>query len=159
MRFILLALSLLIASNSHAGINESDYIYEDDDQEMISAKEQLKKSKEIGEKLKFRNVQNIRRKGKLSALTTVTNENVYRVGDTSKHNVGAKIGMTPEQVLNTYWGEPDFITKGIDDLGSLEQWSYTYYGTLFFDNGKLASILRMNRCGSSGVKCIESRLK
>ena len=83
MRFILLALSLLIASNSHAGINESDYIYEDDDQEIISAKEKLKETREIGEKVKFRNAKNIRRKGKLSALTTVTNENVYRVGNNS----------------------------------------------------------------------------
>lgn len=159
MRFILLALSLLIASNSHAGINESDYIYEDDDQEIISAKEKLKETREIGEKVKFRNAKNIRRKGKLSALTTVTNENVYRVGDNSKHNVGAKIGMTPQQVLNTYWGKPDFITKDIDELGSFEQWSYTYYGTLFFENEKLTSILRMNRCGSAGVKCIESKIK
>jgi len=159
MRFIVLALSFFIVSNSHAEINESDYIYEDDNQEMISAKEKLKEVTEKVEKTKFKNAKNIRRKGKLPALATVTNENVYRVGDTSKHNVGAKNGMTPEQVLNTYWGKPDFITKDIDDLGSLEQWSYTYYGTLFFENGKLTSIVRMNRCGSADVKCIEGRLK
>lgn len=156
MRFILLALSLLIISNSHAEIDGSNYIYESDDKETISVKEDLNEAREKVERANLKAIQNYRKKGKsMSALSDFTNEIVYKVGDASKNNIGAKIGMTPDQVLKTYWRQPDMITKDSDELGSLEQWNYQNYGTLIFDNGKLVSIWRLNSC----VKCTSSRLK
>jgi hypothetical protein len=144
MRIILLAVSLLTASISYAEINKDDYIYNDDSQETISAKEDLKEAQDKSERLKFKIAKDFRNKGTLaSTLASTSSEVVYKVGDSSKRNIGARNGMTPAQVLNeTYWGQPDNIIKGSDENGSFEQWSYRYYGTLHFDNGKLASILR-----------------
>ena len=56
-------------------------------------------------------------------------------------DVGAKIGMTPNQVLkNTYWGKADRTHTITDEYGKLDYWSYERYGALVFDNDKLIAI-------------------
>lgn len=51
MRFILLAILLLVASNTYAAINNDLYIYQDDDDEISLLKEELKILKsELAEK-------------------------------------------------------------------------------------------------------------
>ena len=83
---------------------------------------------------------------------------VYRVGDSSKKDVGTKIGMTKDQVINnSYWGKPDNIYTIIDGNDKLELWSYEIHGernriskidgSLFFINGKLTHITPMFKNG------------
>lgn len=56
-------------------------------------------------------------------------------------DVGAKIGMTHNQVLkNTYWGKADRTYTITDEYGKLDYWSYESYGGLYFDNDKLIKI-------------------
>ena len=56
-------------------------------------------------------------------------------------DVGAKIGMTHNQVLkNTYWGKADRTHTITDQYGKLDYWSYERYGALVFDNDKLIII-------------------
>lgn len=72
--------------------------------------------------------------------TLGNNETVFRNG--SKVDVGAKMGMSTNQVLTkTYWGKPDYINTTTDELGKLEQWVYSnQVKYLIFDNDKLVGI-------------------
>jgi hypothetical protein len=140
MKLILLAATLLIASNSYAEINKNNYVYTNDSDEIINAKEELMIAKNSARKTAIRNFQNGWRSGKLTASKS---EVVYKVGDKDKVDIGAKIGMTKEQVLNkTYWGKPDNINFATDNYGKFEEWSYDYYGNLIFDNNNLIFIFR-----------------
>lgn len=61
-------------------------------------------------------------------------------------DIGAKIGMTKNQVLTkTHWGKPDYINTTTDEIGKIEQWIYGNHlkgpvKYLIFDRSKLALI-------------------
>lgn len=110
-----------------------------DDEITVAKKKLMEARKKLAEQ-HLKNIQIKREKG-----VSVSNEDeiVYKVGDTSEKDVGAKIGMTKKQVINqTHWGleNPDYIHKVDDRYGELEQWYYQDNGALYFDNGKLSSI-------------------
>lgn len=77
---------------------------------------------------------------RMKSLVTEKSETVFRNGNNV--DVGAKIGMTPNQVLTkTHWGKPQYTNVTTDELGKLEQWIYDDYANfLIFDNDKLISI-------------------
>lgn len=77
---------------------------------------------------------------RMKALVPEKSETVFRNG--SKIDIGAKMGMTPNQVLTkTHWGKPQYTNVTTDELGKLEQWIYgDYVNFLIFDNDKLISI-------------------
>ena len=52
-----------------------------------------------------------------------------------------KIGMSKSQVINqSNWGEPKYINRTVTKHGTHEQWVYSEYRYLYFDNGRLAVI-------------------
>lgn len=77
---------------------------------------------------------------RMKSLVTEKSETVFRNGNNV--DVGAKIGMTPNQVLTkTHWGKPKYTNVITDEMGKLEQWIYgDYVNFLIFDNDKLISI-------------------
>jgi len=151
MKFILLAISLFVASNGYAAILNGLYIYHDDSDEYRALKEKLKVAEnESGETLLrlFKNNRKTAYHG-----YDKDEEVVYKAGDISKKDVSTKIGMTTDQVLNkTYWGKPENIYTTIDGNDKLELWKYEIHeyryevseseGLLFFINGKLTHIIR-----------------
>ena len=50
------------------------------------------------------------------------------------------LGMTRYQVRNTSWGEPIDINKTTTKYGTEEQWVYSDYKYLYFEDGILVSI-------------------
>lgn len=77
---------------------------------------------------------------RMNSLALGDSETVFRNG--SKVDVGAKMGMSTNQVLTkTYWGKPDYVNTTTDELGKLEQWVYrNQVKYLIFDNDKLVGI-------------------
>lgn len=77
---------------------------------------------------------------RMKSLVPEKSETVFRNGNNI--DVGAKMGMTPNQVLiKTHWGKPEYTNVTTDELGKLEQWIYgDYVNYLTFDNDKLISI-------------------
>lgn len=77
---------------------------------------------------------------RMKALIPEKSETVFRNG--GNIDIGAKIGMTPNQVLTkTHWGKPKYTNVTTDEMGKLEQWIYgDYVNFLIFDNDKLISI-------------------
>lgn len=150
MRFIWLAVALFFASNSYAAISNNSYIYSDDSDELKTLKERVKKSEdELSEQ--YLRLFKINRAVNYDDYDK--DEVVYRAGDFSKKDVGAKIGMTREQVLNkSYWGRPENTYVDFDMNDKNELWVYQTYGErngssqrmglLFFINGKLTHIIR-----------------
>ncbi|MBU5618082.1 hypothetical protein KPY62_13475 [Psychrobacter sp. TAE2020] len=145
MRFIILTISLLVASNTYAAIDNYRYIYQDDGNKISLLKEELRVAKS---ELAEGNLEIFSREIKNNYQHYAKDEIVYIVGDTSKKDVGAKIGMTKDQVINkTHWGEPDGIHTITDDSDVLDSWTYDIFGdrngitqstgTLYFLNGKL----------------------
>lgn len=54
---------------------------------------------------------------------------------------GARIGMTPEQVINqTNWGKPSSVRRTTTKHGVSEQWIYPGQQYLYFDDGRLSAI-------------------
>lgn len=52
-----------------------------------------------------------------------------------------RIGMSKSQVINqSSWGEPKYINRTITKHGTHEQWVYSEYRYLYFDNGRLTVI-------------------
>ena len=52
-----------------------------------------------------------------------------------------KIGMSKSQVINqSNWGEPKYINRTVTKHGTHEQWVYSEYRYLYFDNGRLTVI-------------------
>lgn len=149
MRFILLAISLFFAGNTYAAITNNSYIYSDDS----SKKRELKERTKIAEdRLSDQYLMLFKNNRKANYDGYDKDEVVYRVGDISKKDVGAKIGMSGEQILNrTYWGRPDNTYLDSDANNKLELWTYQIYGErngvsqktglLFFINGKLTHII------------------
>nr|WP_181716913.1 hypothetical protein [Psychrobacter sp.] len=144
MKLILLAISLFFAGNTYAGIINDLYIYQDDSNEVRVLKEKIGMLKKQQAELNL-----IAFKSHMSGYQRYAkDEVVYRVGDTSKKDVGAKIGMTKEQVMNkTHWGKPESIHTIIDRGDILDAWTYDIFGdrngitqstgSLYFINGKL----------------------
>ncbi len=77
---------------------------------------------------------------RMKGLVPDKSETVFRNGNNI--DVGAKMGMTPNQVLTkTHWGKPEYTNVTTDELGKLEQWIYgDYVNYLTFDNDKLIYI-------------------
>lgn len=50
------------------------------------------------------------------------------------------IGMTKEEVEYSTWGKPNKINKSTYSWGTTEQWVYSGYRYIFFENGKVTSI-------------------
>lgn len=148
MRLILLAVSLFFASNTYAVILNDLYIYPDDSKDYRMLKEELRIAKN---QLAEANLNIFKKNRKIGSARYNRDEIVYAVGDTSKKDVGAKIGMTTEQILNkTYWGKPDNRYTVIDKNDKIELWTYERYGErygaskstglLFFINERLTHI-------------------
>ncbi|MEF9934368.1 MAG: hypothetical protein RSA01_03990 [Clostridium sp.] len=59
-----------------------------------------------------------------------------------KKKEGVTIGMTPEQVRASMWGNPDKINRTTTAYGVREQWVYRskWSGYLYFENGRLVTI-------------------
>ena len=52
-----------------------------------------------------------------------------------------KIGMSKSQVINqSNWGEPKYVNRTVTKHGTHEQWAYSEYRYLYFDNGRLTVI-------------------
>ena len=52
-----------------------------------------------------------------------------------------KIGMSKSQVINqSNWGEPKYVNRTVTKHGTHEQWVYSEYRYLYFDNGGLTVI-------------------
>ena len=144
MKFILLAISLFFAGNTYAAIINDLYVYQEDSNEIRMLKEELEVLKSEAAELNLIGYKTHR----VGYQRYAKDEVVYRVGDTRKKEVGAKIGMSKEQVMNeTHWGKPDRIHTIIDRDSILDSWTYEIFGdrngitqstgTLYFINGKL----------------------
>lgn len=51
-----------------------------------------------------------------------------------------KIGMTKNEVLNSTWGKPEDINKTTTKYGIREQWCYSGYKYIYFEDGIVTSI-------------------
>lgn len=139
MRFILIAISFFITINSYAEINRKNYLYTNDSKEEKKYKEELMEARNDMRKIAL---MNFHKGWRIGSIAPSKSEVVYKVGDKEKVDIGAKIGMTKEQILDkTYWGKPDRSNFIIDSYGKLEEWSYDNYGDLIFENGNLIFIL------------------
>lgn len=145
MRFILLAISLFFANNTYAAVLNNLYIYHDDSNEIKVLKDELRIVKNESSEQNLIIFKNHR---KTRYQRYAKDEIVYKVGDTSKEDVGTKIGMSKDQVLNkSYWGKPENIYTATDGNDKIELWTYEIHGErngalqrdglLFFINGKL----------------------
>lgn len=115
------------------------------DAEMQALKDDLKIAEgELAEE-NLKAYQNKRKRQK-GVLTPSDSEELFTLPMDYRDSidVGAKIGMTKEQVLKkTYWGKPEHVHEVIDEYGKLESWAYSNdRGTqyLYFNNNKLIII-------------------
>lgn len=72
-------------------------------------------------------------------------EKLYKVNDnilhpTDKPLFAPELGMTPDQVRQSYWGNPLEINKLTTIYGISEQWVYTGYRYIYFEDGIVISI-------------------
>ena len=51
-----------------------------------------------------------------------------------------RIGMTKAEVRKSLWGEPEDINKTTTAYGTREQWVYSGYRYIYFENGIVTSI-------------------
>ncbi len=51
-----------------------------------------------------------------------------------------KIGMTKDEVINSTWGKPEDINKTTTRYGTSEQWCYSGYKYIYFEDGIVTSI-------------------
>lgn len=147
MRFILLAVSLFFASNTYAAVINNLYIFHDDSDKRKLGKEEYRKAKIGMAEYALTAFKNDRKINYHSFAKFAKNEVVYRAGDINKKDVSAKIGMTKDQVIKSYWGKPDDIYKTTEGDDKLELWVYEIHGErsgiskmdakLYFINGKL----------------------
>lgn len=54
--------------------------------------------------------------------------------------IAPTIGMTGEQVRNSSWGNPIKINKTTFEWGTTEQWCYSNYRYIYFEDGKVTAI-------------------
>lgn len=146
---IKLLVAILIAFTAANTLAGTMYIYKDKngqvlrtnvhtDNEEILKKKLMQIRKQVAEQ-QLVNMQINREKG---MRVSDKDEVLFSLNDID-NDVGAKIGMTKEQVLSrTHWGSvsPDYVHKVEDKNGELEQWFYREDGALYFDKGKLSSI-------------------
>ena len=146
MKCTLALVILCIASNTYAAIDNESYIYTGNSEEKITLKERIKTAENELAEAQLKVFKNNR---KVALRGYDNDEVVYRVNDASKKDIGAKIGMSMEQVINkSYWGKPDNSNRVIDGRDELELWSYKRYGMasssqglLYFINGKLTHLM------------------
>lgn len=54
--------------------------------------------------------------------------------------IAPRIGMTGEQVRDSSWGNPIKINKTTFEWGTTEQWCYSNYRYIYFEDGKVTAI-------------------
>lgn len=59
---------------------------------------------------------------------------------TDPSSIDPEIGMSKEDVLNSTWGEPEKKNKTTTENGVSEQWVYSDFRYLYFEDGKLTTI-------------------
>lgn len=69
-----------------------------------------------------------------------TEEGLQYIVDIEDRKYKPEIGMTKEEVLNSTWGKPKDINTSTYAWGTSEQWCYSNYRYLYFDDGILTSI-------------------
>jgi hypothetical protein len=62
------------------------------------------------------------------------------IEDRTKNPQEVKIGMTKEEVLTDGWGTPEDVNKTTTENGTSEQWVYSGYRYLYFEDGILKEI-------------------
>lgn len=127
-------------SDKSNGLSDGDKkrLMTDMAEELRLAEEKLIIAKSKLEKHNLKMYSEWRKRG---TLTPHESQIILSDGKNGLVDVGAKIGMSHNQVLkNTYWGKADRTHTITDEYGKLDYWSYEYYGALVFDNNKLIAI-------------------
>ncbi|MFS0883418.1 hypothetical protein [Metabacillus niabensis] len=62
------------------------------------------------------------------------------IDDATENPSSVTIGMTKEEVLTKGWGKPEDINRTVTKYGTSEQWIYSNYNYLYFEDGILTSI-------------------
>lgn len=111
------------------------------DEQNLQAKELLKKYVHaLNEKQRAdREVENKR----LAAIREAANREAAAQEAAAKAKAkseGVRIGMTQEQVLASSWGRPQKVNKTTTAYGVHEQWVYSGYNYLYFEDGILRTI-------------------
>ena len=70
----------------------------------------------------------------------VVEKDIPSVKEGTVQRVVPSIGMTAEEVRNSTWGEPEDINRTTTDYGVYEQWVYSNYRYIYFDNGIVTAI-------------------
>ena len=60
----------------------------------------------------------------------------YQITERKEHS----IGMTKTEVENSTWGKPKDINKTTTAYGTQEQWCYSGYKYIYFENGIVTAI-------------------
>ena len=63
---------------------------------------------------------------------------------TTKPKKEPKIGMTADEIRQSTWGEPKSINKTTYSWGTKEQWCYSGYRYIYFENGIVTAIQEHN---------------
>lgn len=99
---------------------------------------------EDGEKKKYENEKFIYDKSNNRLYIKIANKDIeYKL--TKKNYRIAKrkdptIGMSKSEVENSTWGEPEDINRTITAYGTREQWCYSNYRYIYFEDGIVTSI-------------------
>ena len=137
------------ANSAYLNLSDKSNGLSDGDKErlMIDMAEELRLAEEkliiAKSKLEKHNLKMYSESRKRKRGTLTPNESQIILSDDKNGfvDIGAKIGMTHNQVLkNTYWGKADRTHTITDEYGKLDYWSYERYGALVFDNDKLIVI-------------------
>ena len=127
-------------SDKSNGLSDGDKekLMADMAEELRLAEEEIIIAKSSLEKHNLKMYSEWRKRG---TLTLHESQIILSDGKNGLVDVGAKIGMSHNQVLkNTYWGKADRTHTITDEYGKLDYWSYERYGALVFDNDKLIAI-------------------
>lgn len=80
----------------------------------------------------------VKKQGEHDAAVMVENDNQEMNKENPKPSPA--IGMTKDEVLNSSWGKPEKINKTITANGTSEQWVYSGYRYIYFDNNVVTCI-------------------
>lgn len=135
------------ANSAYLNLSDKSNGLSDSDKEKLMADivEDLRLAEEekrvLIEKIEKHNLKMYTESRKRGTLTPNESQIILEDSKNGLVDVGAKIGMTHNQVLkNTYWGKADRTHTITDEYGKLDYWSYERYGALVFDNNKLMII-------------------
>lgn len=64
--------------------------------------------------------------------------------ETTKPKREPKVGMTADEIRQSTWGEPKSINKTTYSWGTKEQWCYSGYRYIYFENGVVTAIQEHN---------------